>query len=227
MLTPPEILPREGSHLIHLLFRVEYSQWEAFDQPERFAAKTSLAKLVQEIRSTPGTQLLLFSIVTPKADIGFILLTPDLQVADAFSKRLALALGPDLLSPVFTWLSLTTSSDPDLPDWPLVCLYPVSKRRTPGQNWYELAAADRQSLMAEEARLTAPYAGRVLEMLTASTGLDDGEEFVTLFAQSSSDIQALIREKQFGAASARYTECGAFFIGLQLPLDVIYRRLSL
>jgi hypothetical protein len=98
MQTLPEILPTEGRHVLHLLFRVEYSNWDLLNKSARIAAKTALAELVREIRATPSTQLLLFSMVTPKADLGFMLLTPDLQTADAFAKRLATALGPDILT---------------------------------------------------------------------------------------------------------------------------------
>jgi len=78
---------------------------------EKIAAKTALTELVQEISSTPDTQLLVFAMVSPKADIGFMLLTPDLQTANAFEKRLALSLGPDVLSPVYSFFSLTEQSE--------------------------------------------------------------------------------------------------------------------
>ena len=107
----PAILPTEGRHVIHLLFRVEHGQWDLLDKSSRISAKTALAELVREIRSTPDTQLLIFSMVTPKADLGFMLITPDLHLADAFSKRLAVALGPDILSAAFSWLSMTERSE--------------------------------------------------------------------------------------------------------------------
>jgi peroxiredoxin len=272
MQTPPQILPIEGRHVVHLFFRVEYSQWELLETPARIAAKTALAELVREIRATPDTQLLLFSMVTPKADLGFMLLTPDLQVADAFSKRLATALGSEILTPVFSWLSMTerseyTTSDeeyartleieeryapgtaifeekmeafrvrmakylkdrlePNLPDWPVVCLYPMSKRRAPGQNWYALDFASRKKLMAGHARVGRTYAGRILQLITGSTGLDDGEWFVTLFSKTTSDIKSIVYEMRFDEVSAQYADFGEFFIGLQLPLDALYERLGL
>jgi hydrogen peroxide-dependent heme synthase len=64
-------------------------------------AKTALAALVQEIRATPATQLLTFSIVSPKSDLGFMLLTPGLHMADAFAKELGLAIGPGILTGIF------------------------------------------------------------------------------------------------------------------------------
>lgn len=272
MQTPPEILPHEGRHVIHLFFQIEHTQWSLLDPQEQRDAKTALAGLVGEIRALPDTQLLTFSVVTPKADLGFMLLTPDLHVADEMAKRLALALGPGVLTPAFSWLSMTERSEyttgedeyaasleadeglvpgsaahsekmdafrtrmakylkdrlhPNLPDWPVVCFYPMSKRRAPGQNWYALGFAERKKLMGGHARVGRTYAGRVLQLITGSTGLDDGEWGVTLFARTTSEIKAIIYEMRFDEVSAVYADFGEFFIGIQMPLDDLYRRLCL
>jgi len=47
-----------------------------------------------------STQLLTLSMVTPKADLGFMLITPDLHNATEVEKRLSLSLGADVLAPV-------------------------------------------------------------------------------------------------------------------------------
>lgn len=268
----PEIPPTEGRHVIHLFFHVEHSQWDLLNHQDRIRAKTALAELVQEIRATPDTQLILQSIITPKADLGLILLTRDLQVADGFTKRLALALGPGVLTPAFSWLSMTerseyTTSDeeyartleaeehlapgspeheekirafrarmtkytkdrlePNLPDWPVVCFYPMSKRRAVGQNWYALDFDARKKLMAGHARVGRTYSGRVLQLITGSFGLDDGEWSVTLFSRNTSEIKAILYEMRFDEVSAQYADFGDFFIGIQLPLDALYERLLL
>lgn len=270
---PEAVLPHEGRHVLHLFFRVDYSAWDLFDSQEKIEAKTALAALVQEIRATPDTQLLTFSVVSPKADLGFMLLTKDLQVADAFAKQLALALGPDILAAEFSWLSMTESSEyttteaeyglslerdekltpgtpefeekivafrkrmekylkdrlePNLPDWPVICFYPMSKRRGgPGQNWYALDFAERKKLMGGHARVGRTYSGRVLQLITGSTGLDEMEWGVTLFTKSTSEIKAIVYEMRFDEVSAQYAEFGDFFIGLQMPLDALFSRLSL
>jgi hydrogen peroxide-dependent heme synthase len=267
------ILPVEGRHVLHLFFRVDYTAWDLLEGNQRIAAKTTLASLVQEIRATPATQLLTFSVVSPKADLGFMLLTSDLHTADAYAKQLELALGPGILTPEFSWLSMTerseyTTSDseygrqleneekiragspefeekmaafrarmakylkdrlePNLPDWPVVCFYPMSKRRAgPGQNWYALDFAARKKLMGGHARVGRQYAGRVLQLITGSTGLDDLEWGVTLFARTTSEIKAIVYEMRFDEVSAQYAEFGEFFIGLQMPLDSLFARLNL
>ena len=103
--------PKEGWHIVHLFYTIDHSQWQLLDSDEKLDAKTDLTSLIQEIRSTPETQLLTFSMVSPKSDIGFMLLTPDLHVANAFEKRLTLSLGPEILTPTFSYLSLTERSE--------------------------------------------------------------------------------------------------------------------
>src|SRR4051812_48287397 len=105
------ILPTEGRHVLHLFLRVEYSQWELFSPQEQMAAKTQLANLVKDIRAEADTQLLTLSIVTPKADLGFMLVCPDLHAVDRISKQLTLSLGAGLLVPEFSWLSMTERSE--------------------------------------------------------------------------------------------------------------------
>src|SRR5438309_12061556 len=106
-----ELVPEEGWHCLHLFYRIEFGQWQVLSREEQNAAKTNLASLVQEVRATESTQLLTLSMVTPKADIGFMLITPDLQIANKIDKQLALSLGPDVLTPVYSYLSLTEESE--------------------------------------------------------------------------------------------------------------------
>src|SRR3982075_4449472 len=105
------LVPEEGWHCLHLYYRVEHGQWQLLSREEQTAAKTNLASLVQEIRALESTQLLTLSVVTPKADLGFMLITPDLQTANKIDKQLSLSLGPDVLTPVYSYLSLTEESE--------------------------------------------------------------------------------------------------------------------
>ena len=95
------VIPEKGWHVLHLFYRVEHGQWSMLSPEERITAKTQLTELIQEIRATENTQLLVFSVVTPKADICFMLLTPSpllpyhIVVALLLSRRVALlATGP-------------------------------------------------------------------------------------------------------------------------------------
>ena len=267
------LVPREGWHVMHLFYHVDHAQWALYSDEEKRQSKTRLTELVQEIRATPDTHLLIFSIATPKADLGFMLLTPDLQVANMFEKQLSLSLGAEILSPTYSYLSQTESSEytttseqyaaetliaekgltegsadfeaglkefeermahylkhrlyPVLPDWPVICFYPMSKRRNGGDNWYALDYEARKKLMAGHARVGRTYSGRILQLITGSTGLDEFEWGVTLLAKDTIEIKSIVYEMRFDEVTARYGEFGDFYIGMQLPLDVLFRRICL
>ena len=258
---------------MHLFYHVDHAQWALYSDEEQRQAKTRLTELVQEIRATPDTHLLIFSVATPKADLGFMLLTPDLQVANIFEKQLSLSLGPEILSPTYSYLSQTEGSEytttreqysaetligekgltegtpefeaalkefdermahylkhrlyPVLPDWPVICFYPMSKRRNGGDNWYALDFEARKKLMAGHARVGRTYSGRILQLITGSTGLDEYEWGVTLLAKDTIDVKSIVYEMRFDEVTARFGEFGDFYIGMQLPLDVLFRRICL
>ena len=104
----------------------------------------------------------------------------------------------------------------------------MSKRRGgAGQNWYALDFDSRKKLMGGHARVGRQYSGRVLQLITGSTGLDDMEWGVTLFARTTSEIKAIVYEMRFDEVSTHYAEFGEFFVGLQMPLDLLFARLNL
>jgi hydrogen peroxide-dependent heme synthase len=105
------LLPEEGWHCLHLFYRIDFAQWQLLSADEQRSGKIALSEIVQEIRATNQTQLLTLSIVTPKADLAFMLITPDLHGANSFEKRLSLSLGAGVLEPVYSYLSLTEESE--------------------------------------------------------------------------------------------------------------------
>ena len=105
------LVPEEGWHCLHLFYRIEYGQWQLLSREEQSAAKINLSSLVQQVRAMDSTQLLTLSITTPKADIGFMLITPDLHNANKIEKQLVLSLGAEVVTPVYSYLSLTEESE--------------------------------------------------------------------------------------------------------------------
>jgi chlorite dismutase len=106
---------------------------------------------------------------------------------------------------------------PDFPDWPAICFYPMNKMRLDGQNWYLLPFDDRNRLMADHGKSGMAFAGRVSQVITASTGLDDWEWGVTLWAQNPAYLKEIVYTMRFDEASARYAEFGPFYFGFLLP----------
>src|SRR5437667_10771507 len=105
------LVPEEGWHCLHLFYRIEHGQWQLLSRDEQNAAKTNLSSLVQEVRAMESTQLLTLSMITTKADSGFMLITPDLHNSNKIHKQLSLSLGADVLTPVYSYLSLTEESE--------------------------------------------------------------------------------------------------------------------
>src|SRR3982751_4054246 len=105
------LIPEQGWHCLHLFYRIEHGQWQLLSADEQREAKVALSSLVQEIRALESTQLLTLSLVTPKGDLGFMLITPDLHAANFFEKRVGLSLGAGILEPVYSYLSLTEESE--------------------------------------------------------------------------------------------------------------------
>ncbi len=269
------ILPSEGHHVLHLFFKVDQTVWHYFDEKERLERLAALKVMVTEIRALPSTQLVSLSMVTPKADLSFMMITPDLQIADLYAKRLEQVLGLGVLVSTFSWLSMTERSEygmndeeyaakleseesivsampefeekmqafrdriakyvqerlyPQLPaaaEWPVFCFYPMSKRRNPEQNWYGLSLDIRKKLMHGHALVGRRYAGRVRQFITGSTGLDDQEWGVSLFAKTTSSIKEIVYEMRFDEVSVKYAEFGEFFIGIQMEPEALAVRLGL
>lgn len=81
--------------------------------------------------------------------------------------------------------------------------------------------------MAGHGRVGRKYSGKILQLITGSTGLDDAEWGVTLLARDTFDIKAIVYEMRFDPVSVEYAEFGEFYIGLSVPLDELFRRVQL
>lgn len=106
---------------------------------------------------------------------------------------------------------------PEFPDWPCLCFYPMSKMRQAEQNWYLLPFAERSEMMAQHGKSGMRFAGRVSQVITASTGLDDWEWGVTLWARNPSYLKDIVYTMRFDESSARYALFGPFYFGYVLP----------
>ncbi len=153
-----------------------------------------------------------------------------------------LAAGLDLVT---SYLSLTEVSEyargmpaerleprlhPHLPpkDAKVVCFYPMSKRRhaTGSANWYSLPYDERYRLMEGHGKVGRRFRGQVVQLVTGSTGLDDWEWGVTLFAEEPAAIKACVHEMRFDEASAVYAEFGPFYVGLIADVEVVLARVN-
>jgi chlorite dismutase len=195
------------------------------------AVRIAEKRLVSE-----GGQLVTVAILGHKADVGFLGLSPDLWTLWEFQRACAGA-GLDIVS---SYVSLTEVSEyaagapeemrrarlfPELPPDGMTafCFYPMSKRRNPDHNWYALDFEERKRLMLGHGAVGRTFRGRVLQFVTGSTGLDDWEWGVTLFAPHPDDLKACVYEMRFDEASAHYAEFGPFYSGMVADLGEVLR----
>ena len=184
-----------------------------------------------------GAQVVAVALLGHKAEIGLMALGPDLwQLRD-----LQTSVRRAGLDPVGSYVSLTEVSEyaagvpedlknarlyPALPPAgkPAFCFYPMSKRRAPDHNWYSLDFDERKALMFGHGKVGRTFAGRVLQLITGSTGLDDWEWGVTLFAARPDDLKECVYQMRFDEASARFAEFGPFYTGLVGELGEVLDR---
>ena len=184
-------------------------------------------------------QVVTFAVLGHKADLGFLALGPDLWRL----RRLQADLRAAGLAVVDSYLSMTEVSEyaqgvpperleprlhPRLPPEGkrVICFYPMSKRRDVAGNWYMLPYEERRDLMESHGRKGREFAGRVVQLVTGSTGLDDWEWGVTLFAADPADLKACVYEMRFDPASAVFAEFGAFVTGLVAPVDELLAEIG-
>jgi peroxiredoxin len=179
-------------------------------------------------------QVVAFSVLGHKADIGFLALGPDWVAL----RRLQAGLQKGGLDVADSYVSLTEVSEyaqgmpeehlqarlyPKLPPEGkrAICFYPMSKRRGERDNWYSLGYDDRRQLMADHGKSGRRFAGRVLQLVTGSTGLDDYEWGVTLLGVHPDDLKDTVHTMRFDEASARYAEFGPFYAGVVGPVEEV------
>ena len=80
--------------------------------------------------------------------------------------------------------------------------------------------------MESHGRKGREFAGRVVQLVTGSTGLDDWEWGVTLFAADPADLKQCVYEMRFDPASAVYAEFGAFITGLVGPVEQVLAEVA-
>jgi hydrogen peroxide-dependent heme synthase len=184
-------------------------------------------------------QLVPAALLGHKADLCLMAVGPDLWRLRTFQTEVE-AGG---LSVVDSYLSLTEVSEyakgmPDerkqarlYPQLPpegkqAFCFYPMSKRRGEKDNWYLLPYEDREKLMFGHGATGRTFAGRVLQLVTGSTGIDDFEWGVTLFAVHPDDLKDCVYTMRYDEASSRFAEFGQFYTGMVASLPEVLHQVG-
>jgi chlorite dismutase len=211
------VSPAQGLGVVHL-----FTKFTAGSSAPAVEAAVADAEAVD-------AQVIAVEILGHKADLAFMVLSNDWRVL----RRFQTALQRGGLDVVDSYVSLTEISEyaagvpeemknmrlyPELPPEgkPAWCFYPMSKRRNPEQNWFRLPFDERKDLMYEHGASGRKFKGRVTQVITGSTGVDDWEWGVTLFCQRPDDLKDVVYTMRFDEASASYAEFGTFYSGIVL-----------
>jgi chlorite dismutase len=205
-----------------------------------FTPETDREAVVHAVKSAQADdhQVVTFAVLGHKADVGFLAVGPDLWRLRRFQADLAGA-GLVLTS---SYVSLTETSEyakdlpaemveprlhPQLPPAGMraFCFYPMSKRREEWANWYGTPFDERKRLMYEHGTSGRAFRGRIVQLITGSTGLDDFEWAVSLFAHDPADLKEVVYTLRFDEASHRFAEFGPFFTGLVDDVEQIMAEL--
>src|SRR5690606_1055722 len=219
---PEPLVPSTGWSVVHL-----------FCEGTPLADGGALAEAVSKLQADYH-QVVPVAIVGHKADLCLMALGPDLWRLRRFQTEVAGA-GFEVVD---SYVSITEVSEyaqgvpeerrkarlyPQLPPEgkTAFCFYPMSKRRGEQHNWYELPYEQREQLMYGHGATGRRFAGRVLQLVTGSTGVDDYEWGVTLFAERPDDLKECVYTMRYDTASARFAEFGPFVTGAVGPLDEV------
>src|SRR4051794_12874531 len=219
---PEPLTPSSGWCVVHL-----------FCKPTPLADAEAIVAAVKGAQGLDH-QVVAVTVLGHKADLAFMAVGPDMWRLRRFQTELVAA-GLDVVD---SYLSLTELSEyaqglpdemkqarqyPQLPPegkraW---CFYPMSKRRAANQNWYALPYEEREKLMRAHGATGRTFAGRILQLITGSTGIDDYEWGVTLFGVHPDDLKDVVYTMRFDEGSAVYAEFGPFYTGFVAPIDEV------
>jgi peroxiredoxin len=226
--TTEPLTPAEGWGVLHLFCKVDPST-----DAEAVGAAIKAAQ-------ADDHQVVTFSVFGHKADLGLMALGPDWVRL----RRLQAAIQAAGLEVVASYVSLTEVSEyakgmpeehlrarlyPTLPPEGkrAFCFYPMSKRRGEGHNWYALPYEARKELMLGHGKVGRTFAGRILQVITGSTGLDDYEWGVSLFGVRPDDLKDVVYTMRFDEGSAHYAEFGPFYAGIVGEIDDVLAQVGL
>lgn len=226
---PEDVRPAAGWGVLHLFCKLGPTV-----DGEAILAAVKAAEAEDDVSVVP------FTLLGHKADLGVMVLGPDLWRL----RRLQTELQQAGLVVADSYVSITEVSEyaqgmpeemkqprlyPQLPppDKHAFCFYPMSKRRQTGANWYELPYEEREELMRGHGKTGRTFAGRILQLITGSTGLDDFEWGVTLFGRGPDDLKDVVYTMRYDEASARYAEFGPFYTGMAAPIEDVLAAVGL
>ena len=233
----------DGWYSLHLLYNVDWASLRLVDDANEMVEELEqfIERLETNHKKGEGSYAF-YNITGQKADVLLWMLRPtmdELNTLELEFNKLRIA---DFLEPTYSYVSVLELGSylakeskedpyqspfvrarlyPELPKSPYICFYPMDKKRDGNDNWYMLPMYQRRELMRDHSMVGRKYAGKVKQFISGSTGFDEYEWGVTLFADDILQFKHIVYEMRFDEASARYGVFGDFFVGVYLdPADL-------
>ncbi|WP_247004085.1 heme-binding protein [Halosolutus gelatinilyticus] len=244
---PPQT--EEGWYVLHDFRSIDWDAWRAAPDRERTRAieeGVDYLSAAEAVADADEGDSAVFSVLGHEADLLVLHLRPTLADLDAIERRFEHTALAAFTERTDSYLSVTEVSGymsqeffdddaevedtgmkryiesrlkPEIPDAEFVSFYPMSKRRGPDHNWYDLSFDERAEHLSSHGEIGKGYAGRVTQIISGSIGLDDFEWGVTLFADDPADVKDLLYEMRFDPSSSRFAEFGRFRSARRFPAE--------
>ncbi|MFB6193442.1 MAG: heme-binding protein, partial [Halobaculum sp.] len=235
----------EGWFVAHDFRRIDWDAWRtAPDRRRRRAIEEGVAYLErhEQVADSEAGESAVFTVLGDEADLLVLHMRPTLDALSTAERAFEATEFAGFTERAGSYVSVTEVSGyvsddyftdgeadegieryiesklhPEIPEGEYVSFYPMSKRREPEANWYELSFDDRAELMAEHGDTGREYAGRITQVISSSVGFESFEWGVTLFAADPTDIKEIVYEMRFDEVSSVYGEFGDFYVGRRFP----------
>ncbi|QCW03438.1 heme-binding protein [Natrinema pallidum] len=242
---PPQT--EEGWYVLHDFRSIDWDAWRNAPERRRSQAiddGIDYLTACEAVDDAEAGDSATFSVLGHKADLLVLHLRPTLADIDTLERRFEHTALAEFTERADSYLSVTEVSGymsedyfdedsevedagleryiesrlkPEIPDSDFLSFYPMSKRRGPDHNWYELPFDERADYLANHGEIGKDYAGRVTQIISGSVGLDDFEWGVTLFGDDPMDVKELLYEMRFDPSSSRFAEFGRFLSARRVP----------
>lgn len=236
----------EGWFALHDFRKLDWARWKAVGAQEKAAILEEAVAFLnnaEQAADVPEGSSACYAIVGHKSDLMFLHLRPTLAQLGAIERGFNQTRLADFTTQSYSYVSVTELSlyeayarggsedaaelaqspfvqkrlKPQIPDMPYIGFYPMNKKRGEVDNWYSAGMEERRAMMRQHATTGRKYHDQITQMITGSTGLDDWEWGVTLFAVDALPIKKLVYEMRFDEVTAKYGEFGEFQVGTRVP----------